>query len=396
MRIGIMDADLLGRKNHKFPNLACMKMSGYWKEQGAEVNMLGDYSIPKGYDHVYISKVFTDTPVPEWVERLKGTNKGNVSVGGTGFFFDKAPPLPSEIEHHMPDYSLYPEWFGKRDVSLWDDAGMTMGLDGKPISNEYTDYSIGFLTRGCFRKCPFCVNQKYDHVSAHSPLAEFVDGSRPKICLLDDNFLGYPRWRELLEGLIAMNKPFRFKQGLDERLLTEEKCMMLFNAKYDGSYTFAFDNIRDYNLIHSKLDMIRKYGEGKRCRFYVLTGFESTDENDIRDTFRRLELLFAYGCYPYIMRYMDKDSTPWKESRFRGMYIALAMWGNQPRIMRNMTFREFCEADDTTRQNRKAHANAYKSMVAFEKEFPDISKQYFDMKFCDPIKDSKGATDDGQ
>ena len=29
--IAIIDADLLGRKKHRFPNLACMKISGYWK-----------------------------------------------------------------------------------------------------------------------------------------------------------------------------------------------------------------------------------------------------------------------------------------------------------------------------------------------------------------------------
>ena len=29
MKIGIIDADLLGRKKHRFPNLACEKISGY-------------------------------------------------------------------------------------------------------------------------------------------------------------------------------------------------------------------------------------------------------------------------------------------------------------------------------------------------------------------------------
>lgn len=36
MKIGIIDADLLGRKKHRFPNLACMKISGYHKEKGDE------------------------------------------------------------------------------------------------------------------------------------------------------------------------------------------------------------------------------------------------------------------------------------------------------------------------------------------------------------------------
>ena len=72
MRIGIIDADLLGRDKHRFPNLACEKISGYWKEQGAEVLLLADYNHFDDYDHVYISKVFTDTPVPEWLEETLG------------------------------------------------------------------------------------------------------------------------------------------------------------------------------------------------------------------------------------------------------------------------------------------------------------------------------------
>lgn len=34
VKIAIIDADLIGRKNHRFPNLVCMKLSGYYKEMG--------------------------------------------------------------------------------------------------------------------------------------------------------------------------------------------------------------------------------------------------------------------------------------------------------------------------------------------------------------------------
>jgi hypothetical protein len=45
MKIGIIDADLLGRKNHRFPNIACEKISGFWKEHNAEVILLQQYSM---------------------------------------------------------------------------------------------------------------------------------------------------------------------------------------------------------------------------------------------------------------------------------------------------------------------------------------------------------------
>ena len=82
-----------------------MKLSGYYKELGNDVELKLDYEDLQLYDKVFISKVFTDTPIDESVLNLP-----NVEYGGTGFFYDKAPKLPYEVEHHMPDYHLYDEW----------------------------------------------------------------------------------------------------------------------------------------------------------------------------------------------------------------------------------------------------------------------------------------------
>lgn len=208
MNVAVIDADLIARKRHRFPNLACLKLSGYYKAIDANVTLKTDYSALEQYDKVLISKVFTDTPIDTSILALP-----NVEYGGTGFYFDKAPDLPYEIEHHMPDYHLY-------DAFVNDQLrkGST-----RTEFKEYLDYSIGYVTRGCFRKCGFCVNQKYNGVFKASALDEFLDSDRPKICLLDDNFFGYPHWKEIMRELISTGKPFKFKQGLDERLLSGEK-----------------------------------------------------------------------------------------------------------------------------------------------------------------------------
>lgn len=113
MKIGIIDADLIGRDKHRFPNLACEKISAHWKAKGAEVKLLLNYDclLDRSYKKIYISKVFTDTPCPDYLYNenwLK--NHPRILIGGTGFYFDKAQPLPDEIEHYMPDYHLYDEW----------------------------------------------------------------------------------------------------------------------------------------------------------------------------------------------------------------------------------------------------------------------------------------------
>ena len=105
MKIAIIDADLIGSRKNRFPNLACMKISGYHKEKGDSVALLTKYEKLEDYDKVYISKVFTDTVVHEDILMMD-----NVEYGGTGFFYDKATKLPCYIEHHFPDYDLYLEF----------------------------------------------------------------------------------------------------------------------------------------------------------------------------------------------------------------------------------------------------------------------------------------------
>ena len=359
MRIAIIDADLIGRKKHRFPNLACMKLSGFHKSQGHMVELITDYDNLTGFDKIYLSKVFTDTKVPEEILSLY-----NLEYGGTGFYYDKAPTLPDEVEHHMPDYHLYDDW-----VQLQLEAG------GKRKDYVYyLDYSIGFMTRGCFRKCSFCVNKNYDRVNVHSTLSEFVDETRKKICLLDDNFFGCPEWKEMILQLRATNKPFQFKQGLDERLLTSEKCELIFNSKYDGDYIFAFDNVADAGVVEEKIKLARKYTDAV-IKFYCFTGFDRNDrwdedfwQQDIFDLFTRIEILMRHKCMPYVMRFNRYVDSP-----YRGVYISIARWCNQPAFYKKKSLREFAEL------NGKDSA-CYKYLSDFEKKFPQVA-YFYELKF---------------
>lgn len=362
MNVAIIDADLIGRKSQRFPNLACMKLSAYHKQSDDNVILKLDYDDLQQFDKVYISKVFLDTEYPSKVLELP-----NVKYGGTGFFYDKAEPLPYEIEHIMPDYHLYDDWIK---------AKFQEGVKPKELE-YYTDFSIGFTTRGCIRQCSFCVNKNYKQAIMHSPISEFLDKDRKYICMLDDNVFACKDWKSIFEELNNAGKRFQYKQGLDERLLTDEKCEILFNSKWIGDYIFAFDNIKDKELIESKIKLIRKHTD-KVLKFYTFCGFnhdnfEQYNEEfwikDIVDLFERIKILMEYKCLPYVMRYKDYELSP-----FRGIYINITRWCNQPQFFKKKSYREFCMANGEK-------SACYNRMIDFEKQYPDIAEKYYDLKF---------------
>lgn len=360
MKIGLIDADLMDNGT-RHPNLVLMKLAGYYKDNGNEVTLIyNDYEEVKNYDKVFISKVFSFTNIPKWVTELD-----YVEIGGTGFFPDGGANLEPEIEHHMPYYDLYKDYV---------DEQLALGKSRTRFA-DYLDYSIGFTTRGCFRKCSFCVNKKYNKVHRHSPVAEFLDEKRPFVYLWDDNILAFENWEEVLDDIEATGKQFQFRQGIDLRLMTDKKAKRFNDAKYHGDFIFAFDHIQDRDLIIEKVQLWRRYSS-KICKMYVISGYESQDAEDIRIVFERIKILMKYGSLPYIMRFED-----YKKSKYRGMYVQLARWCNQPNFFKKKSFREFCIANQEYHSNKETNCAAYQAMLDFEKDFPEIAAEYFDLKF---------------
>ncbi len=352
MNIGLIDADLLDNGT-RHPNIALMKISACQRDRGHDTRLILNYDEMHYFEKVYISKVFSYTTFPP-----HALEHPNVEYGGTGFFFEKAPDLPDEIEHHMPDYTLYNEYV-EREIAR--------GI--RPVHfRDYVDYSIGFATRGCYRKCPFCVNQKYDGAFRHAPITEFFDPTRKYIYLWDDNVLAYKGWRDVFDELEETGRRFQFRQGLDMRLMTEEKAAVLTKARYIGDYIFAFDFLKDRALIERKLKVWKRYCQ-KTTKLYILCAFESQDVNDIIGIFERLAVLMRYRCIPYIMRYES-----YKDSPFKGLYVNIARWCNQPDFFKKKSFREYCEANGP-------NSSTMKYFREFERAYPDVAGRYFDLKY---------------
>ncbi len=381
MRVKIVDCDLISRTNHRFPNLACMKISGYHKKRRDRVELVTDFNSIGKYDLLWVAKVFTSSWIPDGL-----LNMPNTIDGGSGFYFDQSPNLPPEIEHHFPDYHLYDKWIEQQ---------IQNGKKAKEFE-YYTEYSIGRLTRGCFRRCSFCINRTAKKVEFASHVSEFLDCNRPYICLIDDQFLGYKDWGPLLDELIQTGKPFQFKQGNDVRCLRKEQAEKLATANYHREMIFAYDRIEDTAIITRKLHLWRKYSD-MPTKLYVLCAYDPSGTysrefwvKDIVDTFRRIFILATLNCLPYIMRYEEYHNSP-----FRGIYNNIGAWVNQPEMLKTKTFRQFSiqrgissTVYNTYKDDPEQYIkDGYKKGISWlclddlTKQFPSIADMFFDVKY---------------
>lgn len=385
---GIVDADLLDNGT-RHPNLVLMKIAGYLRDNQVSYEFIFDENEDlKRFSNIYVSKVFTFTKEPDFLIHI---NPQRVFKGGTGYYageedlvlfnqlreedmtrLEHDPLLPGfNMAHQMPDYSLYDKYIENE---------IAKGRNAKRFK-DYQSYSIGFLTRGCIRKCPFCVNKNIDYVYNYSKLSDFVDNNRPRIYLWDDNFLASKNWRELLLELQATKKPFQFRQGLDIRLLNEEKADMLSKSKYYGDFIFAFDQLKDKEIITKKLKMWKQFTK-KTTKLYLFCGYEISDDksviDDIINLFERIKVLMTYGCLGYVMRHEDYKIHP-----LCNIYVQIARWCNQPQFYKKMSFKEFVERNQywkKTEQKCKS-LQTYEDFVNHFSGYNTVLEYYFNMKY---------------
>jgi hypothetical protein len=113
-------------------------------------------------DEVWISCIFDKNRQQAY--GLKTMYNVPVHFGGSGI--DLSRWLPEDAQKIKPDYDLYP-----------------------------SKYSLGFTTRGCIRKCPFCiVPQKEGKHHRWQHISEFHDDKFDTATLLDNNWYVDRKW----------------------------------------------------------------------------------------------------------------------------------------------------------------------------------------------------------
>lgn len=308
MKIGLIDAD-----SHNFPNLCLMKLSAWHKMMGDDVEWWDGFA---EYDRVYISRVFDSTYSAEPYEPV---NTKEIVKGGTGY--DLKNTLPDEIEHIMPDYSIYHD-----------------------IISETKNAAYGFLTRGCPRHCEFCIVGDKEGLRSHkvADLSEFWNGQK-EIELLDPNLLAAKEHIELLGQLADSKARVNINQGMDARLLTEENIVALNNVNIKMLH-FAWDYMKYEKQVLRGLELYAKIGgvkNYKNRRVYVLTNFDTTMEENLY----RVRKLLEIGYDPYVMVY-DRTHAPKEIKKFQ-------RWVNKKFVFRSCTWEEYDTSVHTPRAKKE-------------------------------------------
>ncbi len=201
-KIGLIQID------GKMPNLALMKLASWHRKKGDEVIFIDLSTL--GIDKWYGSKIF---------------------MGGSGY--DIKQKLPKDIEAQIPDYDLF-----------------------------NTDYSIGFTSRGCIRDCNFCIVKEKEGNLFECDFSKDIKHS--KYIVMDNNFLASPMWKEKLQFFIDNNIKVSFTQGLDIRLIDDEKAKLLSKVKYyslsflERRLYFAFDDPSMESIFRRKIKILLK------------------------------------------------------------------------------------------------------------------------------------------
>lgn len=293
MNIGILAID------SNYPNLALMKISGYHKLQGDQVEWYNPFN---HYDKVYMAKVFSFTEdYQQWI-----INADYIEKGGTGYDISKV--LPGEIDYMVPDYSLY-------------------NLDDKT--------AYGFLTRGCPNKCKWCiVPQKEGKIAPYMDIKEIAVNNRKNIILMDNNVLASEYGLQQIEKIIRLKLRVDFNQGLDARLVTDEVARLLAKVKWIKRIRFGCDTPGQIAECERATALIDKYGYKGEYFFYCIL------LNDFKESFERINHWRYKGSrfLPHAQPYRDFNNPrqiipQWQND--------LAGWADKKQVFRSCEFRDF-------------------------------------------------------
>lgn len=279
MKIGLYNLE------PKIENTAMMQVSQYYKQKGDNVEIYNPL-FHNSYDKIYAFSIFNFTD--------KGYIKKDMIIGGTGF--NISSKLSKEIENCDFDYSLFP--------------------------NCKTSYV--WFSRGCIRKCPFCVVWKKEGY-IHSIDPKSLNPKGEYISIMDNNFFANLKWKEAINKLIELNLPVDFQSGIDVRIFNDKQGKALQKLKLYKQLHIAWDNPKDD--LKDKIELLKQYIKPYKIMCYVLIGYWSSQEEDLN----RIEELTKLKIDPFVMPF----------NKFDKYQKDFARWVNHKAIFKSVEWKDY-------------------------------------------------------
>lgn len=274
---------VLAQVDGSLPNLALMKLSRYFRGEGRRVVLARGDQVAEGAQAVFASVVFSAEPTQRRLAVLKEKFGDALTVGGSGV--DVAGRLAPDVEALPADYDLYP---------------------------ELGDRALGFLTRGCPYRCPFClVPQKEGPPRQASDFDALLQG-RKRLVLLDDNLLAHPQADEFLEEMVRRGLEVNFTQTLDLRLVNRERAALIrrfrcTNTRFSRpAYHFSLNGVHGLDELRRKYELFG-FRPGENVEFVCMYGYDTTLSEDVA-RFRFLQTL--PGAYVFVQEYLPVPGGP--------------------------------------------------------------------------------------
>jgi hypothetical protein len=203
----------------------------------------------------------------------------------------------------VPDYSLYP---------IYPEA-------------------YGYLTRGCIRKCSWCVvPYKEGMIRPYCDIETVLQG-RKKAILLDNNVLASYYGLGQIEKIVGLKCRVDFNQGLDARLVTDDVAKMLSKVKWIRYIRFSLDTEQQKTALLSAIEKLNQYGIPNRKIFvYALL-------RDLDESYRRINFLKWLDVRPFAQPYISFDKKP----EVPQWQIDMAHYTNRMHILKTVDFKDF-------------------------------------------------------
>lgn len=302
---------------NKYPPLGLMKISTYHKLKGDEVFFYkGTNQILKSipWDRIYISTLFTfhwEKIVKTIAYYLNSVNEDrNLIVGGV-----LATVLRENLQKRFKSITIISGLLNTLGVLGFNDNIIIDSLLPdydiiNPNKNELLTYNyslknsyLAYATRGCVRKCSFCAVPIIEPVFSNSiSIKRQVEsikesyGEMKDLLLMDNNILASNCFPEIIEEIKYLgfekgatykyfingrwqvtNRYVDFNQGIDARLLTEDKMKLLSEIAVKP-LRIAFDDIKYKEIYTEKVRLAARY-KIKTLSNYILFNYKDTPED---------------------------------------------------------------------------------------------------------------------